>query len=288
MEAFGRVRTECPALRVLITDDEWPRFEEWHRSPDLLAYHASAAFIAFRRGHLARVTAPIHALLLTASGQLKPAVRKQYLEDLQERWMYGPTALDRHRQFRRFMGRLVELQVAEWLRDQGWALTGLEALRPGTDIEATGPAGRAHAFEIKFIGAEDADFSQVVEALTGASPAGSVSPYAAANYLLLRAFEAARQLGAAPDVRVCLVVVDSAAWWRFDCVVTNDWIDWSAPAFLEADENWATFLEGQIKKYPTLLIDLEQHIRSLNAIWLLRRDSGYEYKQMRQFVLRGA
>ncbi|MEZ5288274.1 MAG: hypothetical protein R2712_26430, partial [Vicinamibacterales bacterium] len=195
----------------------------------------------------------------------------QYRQDLQERWMYAATPLDRHRKFRMFMGRLVELQVAKWLQDQGWVITGLEALRPGPDIQAHGPAGNEHAFEIKFIGAEDADVSQVVEAIGGASPADVVSPYAAANYLLFRAFEAARQLGARRDARVCILVVDNTAWWRFDCVVANDWIDWSAPVFLEADDTWAKFMGVKLRSHPTLLAELKEQIRALDAVWLLRR-----------------
>jgi hypothetical protein len=182
------------------------------------------------------------------------------------------------------MGRLVELQVAEWLRDEGWAVSGLEAIRKGPDIEATSPQGDAAVFEVKFIGAEDADFTQILRAIGGESAVDSVSPQAAANYLLFRAFEAARQLVANSARRICAVVIDDLAWWRFDVVVEHDWLDWSAPRFLGADEVWARFLATQLVKYPNLHANLKEDIGSLDAVWLLRRGFAYEYHRVREYT----
>ena len=290
MQGFACVRAKCAALRLLVPDDAWPQFEEWHSHSEPVAHHCSIAFAAFLRGHLARITAPIHKFLLSASGQPSQGVRNQYLQDLQERWMYRADPLDRHKKFRMFMGRVAELQVAEWLQDRGWAITGLEALREGPDIEADAPrpAEGAAAFEIKFIGAEDADFSQVVQVIAGESATESVSPYAASNYLLFKAFEASKQFANTSGRRICVVVVDDLAWWRFDCVVANDWIDWSAPSFLQADESWTQFLEAQVQKHPNLHTDLRKQIDSLDEIWLLRRGFGYEYHRVRNLLPHGA
>jgi hypothetical protein len=288
MQGFARVREKCAAVRLLIPEDTWFRFQEWHTNPEPLAYHGSVVFIAYQRAHLGRITAPIHRFLLSASGQLRPEARNQYVRDLQELWMYRSEPLDRHRQFRMFMGRLVELQVAEWLHDEGWAIAGLEAIRKGPDIEATTPEGDTAAFEVKFIGAEDADFSQIVRAISGESAIESVSPQTAANCLLFRAFEAAKQLAATLERRICVLVVDDLAWWRFDGVVEHDWIDWSAPRFLEADELWVRFLAAQLEKYPTLHANLKEEIGSLDAVWLLRRGFGYEYHRVREYRPAGA
>lgn len=185
-----------------------------------------------------------------------------------------------------FMGRVVELQVAEWLQDQGWVVTGLEALREGPDIEADapGPLAGAAAFEIKFIGAEDADLNQIVKAIAGDPATESVSPYAASNYLLFKAFEASKQFANTSGRRIRVLVIDDLAWWRFEIVVANDWIDWSAPSFLEADESWTGFLRTQLEKHTDLRAGLRRQLGSLHEVWLLRRGSGYAYHRVREFV----
>ena len=182
---FGAIRDDCGALRqVLLPDEVWPRFEKWHHKPDDVAWHRSAVFLAFQRGHLGQLTSPVHRYLI-AHGSVRPDVRQQYRQDLCERWMYYDDPVERHRKWRIFCGRVAELQCAQWLEGRGWAITGLEAIREGCDIEATSPDGSTTAIEVKYIGTEDADFSAIVSSIAGASGARFSSAYSGVNYLLV-------------------------------------------------------------------------------------------------------
>jgi hypothetical protein len=226
------------------------------------------------RGHLGRVTSAVHRYLITA-GLPRPDVRRQYLQDLRERWMLYLDPLERHQKFRILAGRLVELQFAEWLEVQGWKVSGLEALREGPDIEAHANGGRTTAFEVKFIGTENDDFALIVESLAGQSAAGSVSPYDAANYLLFRVYEAAIQLQRIVCDRIAVVVVEDLTWFRFEAQLSDGWIDWVNPSFLPGHA-WEGFLARQRKRYPDPL-DLQPALRSLNGVWILRQSEGYQY-----------
>lgn len=146
LERLAVIRPECPALlKVLLPDQVWPEFETWHRGLDTVGLHRSMVLLALERGHLNRITSPVHRYLIDG-GSLHPDVRHQYLKDLQERWMHHTDPIERHRKSRIFRGRLTELQCAEWLEAQGWVIEGLEALRQGPDIEAITVDGRAAAF----------------------------------------------------------------------------------------------------------------------------------------------
>lgn len=107
--------------------------------------------LALERGHLARLTSSIHRYLIEG-GTVHQEVRRQYVKDLAERWMYHLDALERHRRSKFFNGRIAELQCAEWLETRGWTVVGLEALRQGSDIEGNSDSGMMTAFEVKFIG----------------------------------------------------------------------------------------------------------------------------------------
>ena len=137
LEIFAAVRSRCPALhRIFVPDEVWPSFQQWHRQPDLIARHRSILLLAMERDHLGRATSAGHRYLMTA-GLPRSDVRQQYLRDLRERWMLYPDPIERHQKSRMFLGRLVELQCAEWLELQGWTVSGLEALREGPDIDAS-------------------------------------------------------------------------------------------------------------------------------------------------------
>lgn len=187
------IRTGCPALHSLFLPDEtWEDFKAWHQELDHVASHRSM-LLALERGHLARLTGPIHRYLIQ-NGAPHPALRRQYAKSLREKWMFYEDLLERHRKSRSFTGLIVELLVAEWLETLGWTITGLEAFREGPDIEARTGSDAATAFEIKAIGTEDFDFEMMLRSLAQDASAGFVSPYAAMNYLLFRVYEAAKQL----------------------------------------------------------------------------------------------
>lgn len=286
LETLATVRSQCGALlRVFLPDDVWPDFQKWHHQPDNSAYHRSVLLLALERGHLGRVTSPIHRYLIQ-SGTPKPVVRKQYLNDLRELWMNYSDPIERHKKSRIFLSRVVELQCAEWLEQQGWIIDGLEAIREGPDIEAYMKSGRLTAFEVKFVGTENDDFSMTVKSLAGRGRVASVSPYAAMNYLLFRAYEAGKQLEGIKCERIAILVIDDVTWWRFDWQLKNNWIDWARPKFFDADPVWKQFLAQQEAQYPNLAADLPIVIGHLDGLWILQRLYGYNYHLETEVLIR--
>ncbi|MBI4493209.1 MAG: hypothetical protein HY690_10505 [Chloroflexi bacterium] len=198
--------------------------------------------------------------------------------DLRERWMLHSDASERHQKSRIFLSRLAELQCAEWLEGQGWLVTGLEALRAGPDIEARMEAGPVTAFEVKLIGTEDEDFGMILKSLAGGSVAASVSPYSGVNYLIFRAYEAARQLARAAGRRIAVVAVAEATWWRFHVRLKHTWIDWANPRFLGQDPKWEEFLKKQRSRYPGIPGDMAAVFGGCDALWILRQSDDYQYE----------
>jgi hypothetical protein len=275
--ALESIRKTCPALQsVFLPDDVWTDWKAWHTQLDPVAAHCSMLLLALERGHLARLTYPVHRYLLEDK-RVKPSVRLQYLHDLRERWMFYPDPLERHRKSRIFTGRVTELHIAEWLEEHGWVLTGLEALRVGPDIEATNDSCGATAFEVKSIGTEDGDFEMVLRSLAGQRAGGVVSPYAAINYLLFRVYEAAKQLAQCDGVRVAIIVIHNGNWWRFKVQWEQHWINWTSPSFFKHDAASVQFIETQGKRYPGLNTELSAVVGGLESVWILKRSSGYTY-----------
>ncbi|HEY5864108.1 MAG TPA: hypothetical protein VI542_00925 [Candidatus Tectomicrobia bacterium] len=235
---------------------------------------------------MGRVTSAVHRYLMTA-GHPRPDVRRQYLQDLRERWMLYADPIERHEKARIFSGRLAELQCAEWLELQGWIVSGLEALREGPDIEAYANEGQATAFEVKFIGTEHDDFVTILERLVGQPAGGPVSPYDAANYLLFRVYEAAKQLQRNAYNRIAVVIVEALTWFRFQIQLKHGWINWTNPIFFSG-HTWEGFLARQRTRYPDLLDDLQPALRSLNAVWILKQSEGYQYHREFEVSLKHA
>jgi len=229
---------------------------------------------------LGRVTSPVHRYLIL-EGRPRQEVRRQYLEDLRERWMLPLDPMERNKRYKRFSGKLVELQVAEWLEYQGRRVSGLEALREGPDIEACAKDGRATAFEVKYIGTEDEDFALILESLAGGPAIRTVSQYDAANYLLFRMYEAAKQLERLSCDRIGVVVVEDMAWPRFDSPLRNGWVEWKNPKFFPSppcSDAWKQFFTDKVRpRYPEIENDLEPALKNLSAIWILRKSGSYEY-----------
>ena len=230
LQEFTALRVKCPALReILIPDQIWPQFRDWHILPDAVASHSSIVLLAFRRGFLPQVTGPIHRHLMSSAGGILPSVSNQYVKDLREKWVLDANPVRRNQLSRTFRGRLIELQFASWLESRAHAIVGLEATRKGPDIETCSESGRAYAFEVKFIGMEDGDFGVLLSSIGGTPAGGLVSPYQAINYLLLRVYEAAHQLKSAIGTKCVVVVIDELAWHRFDVQIRKGWIDWERP-----------------------------------------------------------
>ena len=216
LQEFIALREKCPALReILVPEQVWAQFREWHLSPDYVASHSSVVLLAFRRGYLSRVTDPIHRYLVSSAG-IRPGVSTQYVRDLREKWIFDADPAERNRLSRIFRGRLAELQFASWLESQSHVIVGLEALRKGSDIETISKNGQANAFEVKFIGMEDGDFTMLLRSMGGYPAVGAISVYQPINYLLFRVYEAARQLEATNNSKNAVIVIDEISWHRFD------------------------------------------------------------------------
>lgn len=142
LDAFIALRYRCPALKkILLPDNVWQEFLHWHQHPDDVASHASVVLLAFVRGVLPRITAPIHRYLMFGD-EIATTATRQYVTDLRETWMFHPDPGTRNRLSRTFRGRIIELQVAARLEDNGHRIVGMEATRRGPDIETTSTAGR--------------------------------------------------------------------------------------------------------------------------------------------------
>lgn len=243
--------------------------------------------LALERGHLDRITSPIHRYLIDG-GSLRPNVRHQYLKDLRERWMHCVDPIERHRKSRIFHSRLAELQCAEWLEAQGWVIEGLEALREGPDIEAASAEGAAAAFEVKLIGTEDVDFEMILRNIAGEAAGGPVSAYSGINYLLFRVYEAAKQLAGINSRRIAVVIVEDLTWWRFELQLKNRWIDWSSPKFVGQDSAWEAFLKELQGRYPDLMSEMPSVVRGLDAVWIVRQSEGYRFRLEYEVAIRSA
>lgn len=285
LDTFAAVREKCPAIKELfVPDDIWSKFYNWHLWSDVEAYHESALLLALDRGYLNSITSPVHRHLLE-SGRINSRIRKQYINDLREKWMDYSDPPERHRKFRMFCGRIVELQCTEWLERQSWKISALEAFREGPDIEATDESSVLTAFEIKFIGQDDAEFSNVLKSFRGEPDYGGGSPSSAINYLLYRIYESAKQLKRSnATARIALVVIDGLTEHTFKIQLKDGWIDWKNPAFMDGydpfidtqdetlnDEQKRTLTNDQKRKI--LNVDLKSALESINDVWILERSN---------------
>ena len=285
LDNLEKVRELCPALyQVCLPDDVWPDIKAWHATPDPVALHHSMFALALDRGHLARLTAPVHRYLLQ-SGAAATGLRAQYREDLKERWMLATDHLRRHRLSRIYLGRITELQIAEWLGSHSWTITGLEAFREGADVTAVHPSVGETDFEIKMVGTEDADFESIVQSLAGLPAGRWLSPYSSMNYLVFRAYEAAVQLQRSSHRRAAAVVLSD--WERFEMQLTGGWVNWADPHFMEQDKELLPALQA---RYPDLVSKTAPRdaLSQIDDLYLLRRANGYEYHLERTFRYRGA
>lgn len=283
LESFASVRSRCPALRkLLIPDGLWPEFERWHHNHDDVACHRSSLLLAWERGTLGKVISSVHRYLIH-DGLVRQETAVQYRQDLRERWMLASDPTQRNRRFRAFSGKLVELQLGEWLEAQHWVVIALEATGAKSDIVATSSDNLTAAFEVKLIGVEDEDFAAVVRGLAKQPSVHSVSPYDAANYLVFRAYEAAKQLREIECRRIAVVAIEELTWHRFAMQIDRGWIDWTSPSFFEstdgATSEWETFLASQSSQHPDLPGDLTQTLQRLDEVWILMRSNGHQYRR---------
>ena len=88
LKGFAAIRECCPLLtQLLLPDAIWPEFQKAAAAPPDDALHQSILVLAFDRGHLDQVTTPLHRHLID-EGKLRAGLRKQYLNDLREEWLF--------------------------------------------------------------------------------------------------------------------------------------------------------------------------------------------------------
>src|SRR5436190_10865741 len=123
---FKTVWENCAALHCLLLPD-WSEFEKADRTlVDGDSSDRSMMLLAFERGHLQRLTGLVHRYLMDGNTP-KSTVIKQYRQDLQEQWIYKDELPARHQKSRMFLGKLIELLVAQGLEESGIHIDGLAA-----------------------------------------------------------------------------------------------------------------------------------------------------------------
>jgi len=155
-ENFKEVRKKCrPLNEIFVPEELFNEFEKEFLNPLDNASHRPHTFLAFERGHLFRMTSPIHHFVLEGNTP-HHKLTTQYRNDLQETWFFKKKdEIERHQKARIFQGRLYELICAEWLEQQGWEISNLEALGGGSDIEGKNSNGLRSIVEVKYFGQHD-------------------------------------------------------------------------------------------------------------------------------------
>lgn len=288
VDGLAALRDRCAALaELLLPDDAWQVVTTAERAGPGAAQHRSYVVLAYERGCLQHITLPIHQFLFDGV-RMRDEVTQQYRQDLAERWLVEADEVARHERFRKFFGKVVELQVAKWMATQRWRVIGLEALGAAADIVAESLSGRTYSLEVKYIGQNTSDFLRVMEALAGRAAFDTAPVYSPPNYLLFRVYEAARRLSRCQGPRAVVVVINALAWHSFALPLRNHWIRWEAPVFLPPDDDWTAFLNGQRARYPNLEAEMATLVPSLDQLWIMRVTGEYEYSLEYQRCAEGA
>ena len=266
IQDFLSLWESCPALKEVFI----PNLREWEDALASLKHdssgHGSILLLAFQRGYLHRLTLPVHKFVLDGSVP-SPTLRTQYAQDLQERWFIRPEALWRHKRSKSYLGRLAELLVIEWA-SKTRRIIALEATGGDHDIVTRASNNIPEAIEVKFIGTEDSDFKNL---MTMKIFGGARDLTTAADFLLSRIYEAAKQLASFPDRRTAIIVIDEFfAWNDFGAAIAFGTFDLSKPTFQSTNPVWLKFLDKLKDDYPEIESDLASTVLSLNQIRIFR------------------
>lgn len=274
---FERLRDQCDALKTYFVPDEiygdWKNAEQCLINHPQNDSHRSVLTLALERGRMGRVTSPVHRYLL------KNSVSVNYKNAFRETWLFKSSPVERHGKSRMYMGKLMELKVAECLEDAGWKITNLEAWGGSFDIEAEHPKGsEQYCLEVKYIGQENDDFLQLLKSLGGEGAIQQVSPYIACNYALFRIYEASKQLEKCrgPHKKAVALVIDQTTWYRFEIPLKEKWIKERGYTFnldsesVRNDCAWQLFFnQTGKKKYPQVETEISQAVCGLDEIKIL-------------------
>jgi hypothetical protein len=276
LQQFKACWSACPALNLLLIPD-WLEFEELDRFlVESGSNHRSMPLLAFERGYLPRLTGVIHKYLMDGAA-VKNSVSRDYRSELRERWQRCDDPLERHRRARGYLGKPIELFVAQDLENSSIAIVGLEAT--GYDSDIVGSRNGEILFaEVKFIGTDDATFSAIESDLT----TGGVSvlfrdPDATHDYLISRLFEAAKQLEARDGIRMAAAVIDNyTSWPIFKFVLEHGFFDWNAPRFISSNAIMKDHLDKLRLKYPSLDEEIGHLLKIVSEVRIYRLLDGYE------------
>src|SRR5262249_9041616 len=146
------------------------------------------------------------------------------------------------------------------------------------DVIAEDKDAAIRSIEVKYIGTEDWDFQDVLDSLDrgGVGKGRARSIPNAADFLLLKIYEAAKQLESSSGRRTAVVVInDYLAWSNFDFVLSHECIDWTSPRLTSTDPEWQKFLDEFKKRYPKIETDLGVVLATLHEIRIFRLTDGF-------------
>ncbi len=283
VKRFEAVREECPALKkILVPDDIWNSFEKAAKGNFDSARHRARVLLALKFGYLHKLTSPIHKYLLDDSGNPKQNIKKQYLKDLREQWIFNyEEIIESHRHSRMYAGKLTELMVAEWLEHEGLYIKvdKLEALEGCNDIEARTPYNVDAVIEVKTIGTDDNDFLELVAGISDKQFNKGKRTYHndRINYLLFRIYEAASQLKKRiqPSKKIVIIVLESTQFGLLKCDI-KDTINWKSPQFMH--EHLSCKGKHFFKEHCFNIKDkLSETIQCITDLRIVEQDSDYNY-----------
>ncbi|ESS70461.1 hypothetical protein MGMO_122c00220 [Methyloglobulus morosus KoM1] len=288
---FYELRKGCRALnKILIPDDKLQEHQNFCEHLSDSAFHQSIALLAFKRGHLRALTKIIHNYCLDGE-EIHNALTKQYRNDLRETWGGAKETKDRFNKFRMYQGRINELLFCSWLEAEGWQIQAMEAHGGCCDVEANKVGDNLVVFEVKSIGHEELLFELELEAFEGDGVScGSIDVYEPFNYLILRVYEAAKQLFKLKSkaTRKTVIMILSDYEMNFEIPLKEDWVNWSNPKFLEKENviDAGDFIKEKrkIKKDKENLIldqDIIKYISFISDIWFFKITSEFKLQLMK-------
>jgi hypothetical protein len=280
---FASVRSRCQALRsVLVPDEIWDEFQSLDAALPDDRHHRSIMLLAYQRGYLARLTTPVHRLILDGD-HVSSRVNEGYLGNYIEAWKRKTKPRDRHGYSRGYQGILHELVFAEHLRQDGWSITDFAAWQGAKhDVEAERPGGGATAFEIKFIGEDNESFE---------SNGGFFSLEKPSDYLISRLYEAANQLQRADRSkrRIAVIIIGLMTRGPFEIAFKMNKINLNSPSFYHTgEESWTKHFKKLLKDYPDIESDLTDCIGSIDEAWILYEAEGFTYEIASRVTMRSA
>jgi len=216
------------------------------------------------------MTSVIHRYLLDGQA-VKASVTRDYRNQLREQWQIRYAASERQKHSRIYLGKPMELLVAQDLEHAGVSIVDLEATGGPCDIVAL--RNEENLFvEVKFIGTDDATFLAIENSFsTGGVTVGFGDPYSASDYLLSRLFEAAKQLEKVNGRRLAVVVIDDyVSWPSFQFGLKHNFIDWESPVLFAQDERTRKHLNKLRTKHPHLDEEISRLSEMVNDIRIYR------------------